>query len=68
MEIRGTVDWGHRYKLMRTHTALHLLCGVVFADYGALVTGGNIDPAEGQLDFELRNCAPELAGTNASTR
>src|SRR5438034_10482568 len=49
------------YKLMRTHTALHLLCGVVFRDYGALVTGGNMDTDEGRLDFELRDFTPELA-------
>ena len=60
-EVRGAVDWERRYKLMRTHTALHLLCGVVFRDYGALVTGGNMDTAEGRLDFELRDFTPELA-------
>src|SRR6185436_20201290 len=60
-EVRGTVDWERRHKLMRTHTALHLLCGVVFRDYGALVTGGNMDTEEGRLDFELRDSTPELA-------
>jgi misacylated tRNA(Ala) deacylase len=60
-EVRGTIDWGRRHKLMRTHTALHLLCGVVFRDYGALVTGGNMDTEEGRLDFELRDFTPELA-------
>jgi misacylated tRNA(Ala) deacylase len=60
-EVRGTIDWERRHKLMRTHTALHLLCGVVFRDYGALVTGGNMDTAEGRLDFELRDFTPELA-------
>ena len=60
-EVRGTIDWRRRYKLMRTHTALHLLCGVVFRDYGALVTGGNMDTEEGRLDFELRDFTPELA-------
>src|SRR5690349_8891811 len=60
-EVRGAVDWARRYKLMRTHTALHLLCGVVFRDYGALVTGGNMDTEEGRLDFELRDFTPELA-------
>jgi misacylated tRNA(Ala) deacylase len=48
---------------MRTHTALHLLCGVVFRDYGALVTGGNMDTEEGRLDFELSNFTPDLAQT-----
>jgi misacylated tRNA(Ala) deacylase len=60
-QLRGAVDWARRHKLMRTHTALHLLCGVVFRDYGALVTGGNMDTDEGRLDFELRDFTPELA-------
>ncbi len=51
--VRGVLDWDHRHKLMRTHTALHLLCGVVFRDYGALVTGGNMKPLEARMDFEL---------------
>src|SRR5258708_7595224 len=41
---RGTLDWARRHKLMRTHTALHILCGSVFRDYGAQVTGGDMDP------------------------
>src|SRR6185503_17345617 len=44
--LAGRIDWQRRYRLMRTHTALHLLCGVVFRDYGALVTGGNMDVEE----------------------
>jgi misacylated tRNA(Ala) deacylase len=59
--VHGAIDWERRYRLMRTHTALHLLCGVVFRDHGALVTGGNMDTAEGRLDFELRDFTPELA-------
>lgn len=60
-EVQGAIDWARRYKLMRTYTALHLLCGVVFRDHGALVTGGNMDTDEGRLDFELSNFTPELA-------
>ena len=60
-EADGAIDWARRYKLMRTHTALHLLCGVVFRDHGALVTGGNMDTDEGRLDFDLRDFTPELA-------
>jgi misacylated tRNA(Ala) deacylase len=59
--VHGALDWERRHKLMRTHTALHLLCGVVFRDHGALVTGGNMDTDEGRLDFELRDFTPELA-------
>ena len=60
-EVTGEIDWAHRYKLMRTHTALHVLCGVVFRDHQARVTGGNMDTEEGRLDFELREFTPELA-------
>jgi misacylated tRNA(Ala) deacylase len=59
--VTGRVDWQRRYKLMRTHTALHLLCGVIWRDYQAAVTGGNMDTAEGRLDFELRDFSNELA-------
>ncbi len=57
---RGTLDWSRRYKLMRTHTALHVLCGTVFRDYGALVTGGDMDPLKGRLDFEFESMRGEL--------
>jgi misacylated tRNA(Ala) deacylase len=59
--VTCTIDWERRYRLMRTHTALHLLCGVVFRDYGALVTGGNMDVDEGRLDFEIGDFSNELA-------
>jgi misacylated tRNA(Ala) deacylase len=49
----GVIDWVRRYKLMRTHTALHILCGTVFRDYGALVTGGDMEPLGGRMDFEF---------------
>jgi misacylated tRNA(Ala) deacylase len=51
--IRGLIDWAHRYALMRTHSALHVLCGSIFRDYGAQVTGGNMEPLKGRLDFEF---------------
>jgi misacylated tRNA(Ala) deacylase len=56
----GTLDWSRRYKLMRTHTALHVLCGTVFRDYGALVTGGDMDLLKGRLDFEFESMRGEL--------
>src|SRR5262245_13659231 len=59
--VHGTIDWDRRYKLMRTHTALHLLCGVIWRDHQAQVTGGNMDTDEGRLDFELRDFSNELA-------
>jgi misacylated tRNA(Ala) deacylase len=49
----GVIDWERRHKLMRTHTALHILCGTVFRDYGALVTGGDMEPLQGRMDFEF---------------
>jgi len=57
---RGTLDWARRYKLMRTHTALHVLCGTVFRDYGALVTGGDMEPLKGRMDFEFESMRGEL--------
>jgi misacylated tRNA(Ala) deacylase len=59
--VQGSIDWHRRYKLMRTHTALHLLCGVIWRDHQAAVTGGNMDTDEGRLDFELRDFSNELA-------
>lgn len=61
-KVRGLLDWEHRYKLMRTHTALHVLCGVVFRDYGASVTGGNMEPLKGRMDFEFETLRGELVG------
>lgn len=57
---RGTLDWDRRYKLMRTHSALHVLCGTVFRDYGALVTGGEMEPLKGRMDFEFATMRGEL--------
>ncbi|GAB4501211.1 MAG: alanyl-tRNA editing protein AlaXM [Anaerolineales bacterium] len=59
---RATLDWQRRYNLMRTHTAMHILCGCVFRDYGAQVTGGNMEPLEGRMDFEFANLRAELVG------
>jgi misacylated tRNA(Ala) deacylase len=60
LEVTGRLDWERRYNLMRTHTALHILCGVVFRDYGAQVTGGNMDPLQGRMDFEFETMRQEL--------
>ena len=58
--VTGLIDWTRRHALMRTHTAMHILCGVVFRDYGAQVTGGNMDPLEGRMDFEFETMRAEL--------
>jgi misacylated tRNA(Ala) deacylase len=59
-QVTGRLDWERRYQLMRTHTALHILCGVVWRDYGASVTGGNMDPLQGRMDFEFETMQAEL--------
>jgi misacylated tRNA(Ala) deacylase len=56
------LEWARRLLLMRTHTALHALCGVVWRDYGALVTGGNMEPGAGRMDFEFARMGGELVG------
>jgi len=56
----GQLDWEHRYQLMRTHTAMHVLCGVIFRDYGASVTGGDMEPLKGRMDFEFETMRAEL--------
>lgn len=61
-DVSGEIDWDRRYKLMRTHTAMHILCGVVFRDYGAQVTGGDMEPLSGRMDFEFENLSKELVG------
>jgi misacylated tRNA(Ala) deacylase len=58
--VRGEVDWDIRYQLMRTHTAMHVLCGVIFRDYAAPVTGGDMDPLKGRMDFEFETMQKEL--------
>jgi misacylated tRNA(Ala) deacylase len=60
-QVQGRLDWERRYRLMRTHTALHVLSAVAYRDYNASVTGGNMTPGEGHLDFEIQNFTPELA-------
>lgn len=58
--VHGEIDWEKRYQLMRIHTALHVLCGVVFRTYGALVTGGDMQPLQGRMDFEFERMQREL--------
>src|SRR5262249_40670017 len=51
--VRGALDDARRSSLMRTHSGLHVLCGTVFRDFGALVTGGSMEPGEARMDFNL---------------
>jgi misacylated tRNA(Ala) deacylase len=60
-EVTCRLDWPHRYQVMRTHTAFHILCGVIFKVYGAHVTGGNMKPLEGRMDFELEHMTGNFA-------
>ena len=58
--VQVDLDWARRLALMRTHTALHALCGVVWRDYGAQVTGGNMEPGSGRMDFECETMSGDL--------
>lgn len=58
--VQGVLDWERRYRLMRTHTAMHILCGVVWRDYSASVTGGNMEPLQGRMDFEFERMQKDL--------
>lgn len=58
--VEGLIDWDRRYPLMRVHTAMHILCGVIWRDYGASVTGGNMEPMRGRMDFEFESMHKEL--------
>ena len=58
--VTGAIDWGFRYRMMRTHTALHTLCGVIFRDFGAQVTGGHMYPDRARMDFTLEAFTPDL--------
>jgi len=58
--VSGVLDWERRYKLMRVHTALHVLCGVIWRDYGAQVTGGNMQLGRARMDFEFERMQREL--------
>jgi misacylated tRNA(Ala) deacylase len=58
--VHAEIDWERRHKTMRTHTAMHILCGVIWRDYGASVTGGNMEPGNGRMDFEFETMKREL--------
>lgn len=59
-EVSAVIDWDRRYLLMRTHTALHVLTAVIWRDYDAKVTGGNMEPGKARMDFELDGISVEF--------
>jgi len=61
-QVHAVIDWSRRHALMRTHTALHVLCGVIWQRWGKAVTGGNMEPLEARMDFEF-DPLPERFGT-----
>ena len=65
--VEVDLDWARRLALMRTHTALHALCGVVWRDHGALVTGGNMEPGSGRMDFEFERMSGDLVDAIEAT-
>ena len=52
-DVHGEIDWERRHALMRTHTALHVLCGVIWNEWKVPVTGGNMEPLSARMDFEF---------------
>lgn len=57
--IKGEIDWDRRYIIMRYHTALHILCGLIWKEFGASVTGGNMYPNKARMDFNLADFSKE---------
>jgi misacylated tRNA(Ala) deacylase len=60
--VEGAIDWERRHKLMRTHTALHVLCGVIWNEWRVPVTGGNMEPLSARMDFEFDPLPEGFAG------
>lgn len=65
--VEGAIDWPRRHALMRTHTALHVLCGVIWNEWGKAVTGGNMEPLAARMDFEF-DPLPEGFGATVEQR
>lgn len=61
-EVTGSIDWERRHRLMRTHTALHVLCGVIWNEWRVPVTGGNMEPLSARMDFEFDPLPEGFAG------
>ena len=58
-KVKGEIDWERRYKIMRYHTALHILCGLIWKEFGAMVTGGNMSTDKARMDFNLADFSKE---------
>ncbi len=58
-EVVCTIDWDFRYQMMRTHTALHILCGIIWKEFGVQVTGGQMYPDKARMDFAMENLSKE---------
>ena len=58
-EVVCTIDWEFRYHMMRTHTALHILCGIIWKEFGVQVTGGQMYPDKARMDFAMENLNKE---------
>jgi misacylated tRNA(Ala) deacylase len=61
--VTAEIDWERRHALMRTHSALHVLCGVIWRDHQASVTGGNMEPLSGRMDFEFETMHADLVAS-----
>jgi misacylated tRNA(Ala) deacylase len=61
--VSAELDWDRRHALMRTHSALHVLCGVIWRDHTASVTGGNMEPLSGRMDFEFETMHADLVAS-----
>jgi misacylated tRNA(Ala) deacylase len=61
--LTAEIDWARRHALMRTHSALHVLCGVIWRDHQASVTGGNMEPLSGRMDFEFETMHADLVAS-----
>jgi misacylated tRNA(Ala) deacylase len=64
-DVHCAIDWERRHRLMRTHSALHTLCGVIWNEWGKAVTGGNMEPLEARMDFEFDPLPEGFAATVA---
>jgi misacylated tRNA(Ala) deacylase len=58
-EVVCTIEWEFRYRMMRTHTALHILCGLIWQEFGVQVTGGQMYPDKARMDFAMENLNKE---------